>query len=86
MIPILDLNIRGEKSRVEGLLSALALDPVALALGKGERARQVVAVLKILEDVAQRGDAALVDSSREFDDPDFSVSQIRVTQGKWRRL
>ena len=82
MIPILDLNVASEKSRVEGLLSALALDPVALALGKGERARQVAAVLKILEDVAQRGDEALVASSREFDDPDFLSSQIRVTQNE----
>jgi histidinol dehydrogenase len=79
MIPILNLNNTKEKGRVDSLLLELALDPVALALGKGERAKQVAAVQKILEDVAQRGDEALVASSREFDDPNFSAAQIRVS-------
>ena len=51
-----------------------------LRLGKGERAKQIAAVEKILADVAKRGDAAVVDSCRQFDDPDFSAEQIRVTE------
>src|SRR3984957_19913830 len=73
MIPILNLSNVTDKSRVDSLLSELAL-------GSGERAKQVASVQKILEDVARRGDEALVSSSREFDDPNFSASQIRVTQ------
>jgi histidinol dehydrogenase len=77
MIPI--LNLDRDQSRIERLLADLALDPVALALGTGERARQVAAVQSILADVAQRGDEAIVASARQFDDPDFSAPQIRVT-------
>ncbi|MGD0539915.1 MAG: histidinol dehydrogenase [Tepidisphaeraceae bacterium] len=80
MIPILNLNIAKDANRVDSLLHELALDPVALAVGGGERAKQVASVQKILEDVAKRGDEALVASCREFDDPEFSASQIRVTQ------
>ncbi len=80
MIPILNLNIAKDKSRVDSLLRELALDPVAFAVGGGERAKQAASVQRILEDVAKRGDEALVASCREFDDPDFSASQIRVTQ------
>ncbi|MGD0462810.1 MAG: histidinol dehydrogenase [Tepidisphaeraceae bacterium] len=79
MIPILKLNNAKEQSRVDSLLLELALDPVALALGTGQRAKQVALVQKILQDVAGRGDEALVANSREFDDPDFSAAQIRVT-------
>ena len=80
MIPILNLGDGKERARVETLLRELALDPAALALGQGERAKQIAAVGKILADVAKRGDAAVVDSCREFDDPDFSAEQIRVTK------
>jgi histidinol dehydrogenase len=79
MIPILHLANAEERERIETLLRELSLDPVALAVGKGERASQIAAVQKILADVAQRGDDALVDSARQFDDPDFSADQIRVT-------
>ncbi len=52
---------------------------LALATGKGELAKQIASVQKILADVSQRGDAALVDSARQFDDPDFRADQIRVS-------
>ncbi|MGA2442863.1 MAG: histidinol dehydrogenase, partial [Tepidisphaeraceae bacterium] len=80
MIPVLELGNPQDRAGVESLLHELALDPVALALGQGERAKQIAAVQKILADVAQRGDAAVVDSCRQFDDPDFAVEQIRVTE------
>src|SRR5579872_4782328 len=79
MISILNLGDGKDRTRVETLLRELTLDPVALALGKGERFKQIAAVEKILADVADRGDAAVVDSARQFDDPDFSVDRIRVT-------
>src|SRR5580704_2992476 len=80
MIPILNLTNEEDRAAVATLLRDLSLDPVALALGKGERAKQIAAVEKILGDVATRGDAAVVDSGRQFDDPDFSADQIRVTE------
>ena len=79
MIPILSLDNPADGQRVETYLRNLALDPVSLALGVGERAKQVAAVQKILAEVAERGDEALVENSRQFDDPDFIASQIRVT-------
>lgn len=80
MIPILHLSDGKDRDRVETLLRDLSLDPAALALGKGERAKQIAAVEKILADVANRGDAAVVGNCRQFDDPDFSADKIRVTQ------
>jgi histidinol dehydrogenase len=78
MIPILSLDSAADRARVESLLSDLALDPVKISLGQGERAAQIAAVEKILADVAQRGDAAVVASARQFDDPEFSADKIRV--------
>jgi histidinol dehydrogenase len=37
-----------------------------------------------LNDVAERGDEAIVESSRRFDDPDFSADQIRVTPAEMK--
>jgi histidinol dehydrogenase len=78
MIPVLSLENASDAARVETLLAQLALDPAALATGKGDLAKQIASVQKILADVSQRGDAALVDSARQFDDPDFRADQIRV--------
>jgi histidinol dehydrogenase len=80
MIPILKLGEADGRAGVENLLRELTLDPVALALGQGERAKQIAAVEKILADVARRGDDAVVESARQFDDPDFSAERIRVTE------
>jgi histidinol dehydrogenase len=79
MIPIFQLSEAEDRLRVEGLLAELRLDPIELATGQGERAAQSAAVQQILADVAKRGDEAVVDNCRKFDDPDFSISQIRVT-------
>src|SRR5580704_11142990 len=79
MIPMYDWSAASERAAVEKLLAELRLDPVQLATGRGERAQQTAAVAAILADVAERGDAALVDSARKFDDPGFTVEQIRVT-------
>jgi histidinol dehydrogenase len=79
MIPILDLSIPADRQRAETLLAELRLDPVDFALDRGERARQSDSVRNILADVATRGDEAILDNARAFDDPDFTLAQIRVS-------
>jgi histidinol dehydrogenase len=75
-IPILKLN--DDKQKVESILRKLRLDPADVAASRGERAKQSAAVAEIFADVANRGDEALVDSSRKFDDPNFTIDQIKV--------
>jgi histidinol dehydrogenase len=84
MIPILHLSKPEERARVEAILKALSLDPVEIALNQGPHARHVPTVQAILADVAKRGDEAVVDLSRKFDDPDFTRDQIRVTPEEMR--
>ncbi|HEV7301665.1 MAG TPA: histidinol dehydrogenase [Tepidisphaeraceae bacterium] len=79
LIPILSLNQPADRARVETLLSHLHLDPANLALSRGERAKEAATVLATLNDVATRGDEAIVESSRKFDDPDFTAAQICVS-------
>lgn len=75
MIPILRLDNPEDRETVESLLARLRLAPADVALGRG---KDVIAVNEILADVANRGDEAIVDASRKFDDPAFSADQIRV--------
>jgi histidinol dehydrogenase len=82
MMPILHLETESDRARVESLLSALRLNPAEVALDEGVRARQAAAVQAILADVARRGDDAVADLSRKFDDPNFTPTQIRVTPGE----
>ena len=77
MIPILHLS--HDQHQVQALLKNLRLDPVELALSRGALAAASQSVQKILYDVAERGDEAIVAISRQFDDPNFTASQIRVT-------
>ena len=79
MIPTLRTSNAADRQRIDDLLRRLRLDPVDVALGRGELRAEVDAVQKILADVAQRGDEALVELSRRFDDPQFSAAQLRVT-------
>lgn len=65
---------------MHALVSRLRLDAADLALLRGHRADKARAVAQTLEDVANRGDAALVDQARKFDDPDFSADKLRVTR------
>src|SRR5687768_5788137 len=81
-IPV--MNLEGDRTRVEALLRALRLDPVEIALSRGKLADATEAVRRILNDVAERGDAAIVESSRKFDDPNFTIQQIRVTHDEMR--
>jgi histidinol dehydrogenase len=79
VIPIYRLTDETGRSAVEALLARLRLDPADLALSRGERAAQAAAVQEILADVARRGDEAVVDVSRKFDDPNFTADQIRIS-------
>ena len=81
MIPVLNLSNPAERERVEALLANLRLDPTQVATRQDDAMANVQAMLA---DVAQRGDAAVVDISRRFDDPDFSVDQIRVPAEEMR--
>jgi histidinol dehydrogenase len=82
MIPLLHLNIPAENARALKLLDDLRLSPVSAILENGIRAEQSKAVRHIMADVAQRGDAALVDSARKFDDPNFSADRLKITQSE----
>lgn len=79
MIPVMDMSVQADRQDVEQILARLRLDPADVALQRGERATMVAAVMKILTDVAERGDEAIVASARQFDDPDFTAEQLWVT-------
>ncbi|MEL7238570.1 MAG: histidinol dehydrogenase [Planctomycetota bacterium] len=75
LLPVLHLDLPDEAARVHALVDQLRLDARDLFRDDDKTA----AVRKTLEDVASRGDDALVESARRFDDPDFTADQIRVT-------
>ena len=77
MIPLLHLSRNQQQIAV--LLNNLRLDPVALSLSRGPLSAASQSVQKILSEVAERGDDAIVSISRQFDDPNFTANQIRVT-------
>lgn len=76
MIPILKWTDAPDRERAHKLLSELRLNPQDIITGHSKDAD---AVTKILNEVSERGDEAIVESSRRFDDPNFTVEQIRVT-------
>lgn len=81
-MPIPILQLRSDRPVVEKLLGELRLDARQLALMHGPLAEADAAVRKIMADVAERGDAAVVDSAKQFDDPGFTVGDIRVKPGE----
>jgi histidinol dehydrogenase len=76
MIPTLYLNDVGQYVRIETLLDRLRLDPRNVF---GE-SPILAKVRGIIGKVADRGDDALVESAREFDDPTFTADRLRVSQ------
>lgn len=84
MIPILHLSKSADADRVAAIVRRLRLDPKDMALSRGERAAMTQSVQAILHDVAERGDAAVIDVARKFDDPDFTLDQLRVTPDEMR--
>lgn len=81
MIPVLKLSDEADRQRAEALLQKLRLDPRALVLGA---ANDDQSVREILADVARRGDEAIVETARRFDDPNFTADQIRVRPNEMR--
>ena len=77
MIPTLKIARDADRQRVERLLSDLRLDVGQLA-GEGRFATEAAAVRRIVADVAERGDDALVDIAQQFDDPAFTADMLRV--------
>lgn len=73
------LSLPSDAPAFASLLSRLRLGVAELALAQGTRAQKTAAVSATLADVAARGDAALIDQNRKFDDPDFSPDKLIVT-------
>ncbi len=61
MISILHLDRPVDELRVRQLLAGLRIDPVQISLSRGQLAKASESVQKILADVAQRGDDAVVE-------------------------
>ena len=76
MIPILRLGNPADLKKAEALLGKLRLDPRQMIL---ESAEDDASVRAILQDVARRGDAAIVDTAKRFDDSNFTAKDIRVS-------
>jgi histidinol dehydrogenase len=76
MIPILHLS--RDKEQINSLLANLRLDPSKFLNASPESER----VKNIVDQVAQFGDDAIVSISKKFDDPNFTASQIRVTESE----
>src|SRR3954454_17370026 len=75
MIPTLRLSNIDDRARVQALLRRLRLDPRDVVLGAQA---DVASVQQVLADVARRGDEAIVELARKYDDPNFAAGQIRV--------
>lgn len=84
MIPVFTLSSPADQQRITALLSTLRLDPAAIAFSQGPLGQATDSVRQILADIAKRGDQALVEISRKFDDPNFSADQIRVSEQEMR--
>jgi histidinol dehydrogenase len=78
MIPILDLSRHSDRDHVEKLWQELRLNPRRLALAEGRYAHDIAAVNRIIADVAELGDEAVVENARRFDFPEFTADMIRV--------
>jgi histidinol dehydrogenase len=79
LIPTLFLDRRDDAAALSARIGRLRLHAADLALARGPLAEASAAVTAILEDVARRGDDALVDVARKFDDPAFTADRLRVT-------
>lgn len=80
MIPVLDLSVPADRQRLDDLLARLRLDVRSLLLDGGELFEKTASVRAMLVDVATRGDAAVVDLIRKFDDPNFDAKRLKATK------
>ena len=84
MIPVLDLSLAADRQRWASVFDNLRLDVRSLLLDGGELFKKTDAVRRMLVDVATRGDAAVVDLTRRFEDPNFDAGRLRVTHEEMR--
>lgn len=82
MIPILRLDRAQEARQAESILQRLRLDAREMILGAAD---DEAAVRDVLADVARRGDDAIVETARRFDDPSFTADRIRVSPERIRQ-
>ena len=80
MIPVLDLAHPQDRRQLDDLLSRLRLDVRSLLLDGGELHEKTAGVRAMLVDVANRGDAAVIDLIRKYDDPNFDPKRLRATK------
>ena len=79
MIPVWHLSSAADRDSLSARLRRHRLNPADLALARGDLAEKERAVQQAIADVAERGDDAVVELARRFDDPGFTREQIRVT-------
>jgi histidinol dehydrogenase len=75
-IPVIDLTVAEERSRLMRLIDGLRLD--ARSLLSGHLDETAAKVKAIMADVIARGPDALMEIARHFDDPTFEASQLSV--------
>lgn len=80
MIPVLDIAVDADARRLRALIDKLRLTVRSLLLDDGELQQKSESVRRMLVDVATRGDAAVIDLIRQFDDATFDASRLRVTK------
>ncbi len=78
MIPTINYTTPDGKEAADEILRRLRLDVGKLTSKDGEFARVQSVVESVINDVAGRGDVALVDAARRFDDAAFQESDLVV--------
>jgi histidinol dehydrogenase len=79
MIPTYQWSNPADRAAMLELLGKLRLDARSMLLPGSPLADKTEAVRAMLVDVARRGDDAIVELVRRFDDPNFSIDKLRVT-------
>ncbi|HRK29549.1 MAG TPA: histidinol dehydrogenase [Tepidisphaeraceae bacterium] len=80
MLPTLNMQNPTDRASLDQRLGRLRLNPVDLALARGSLAEKERSVRDTIADVAARGDEAIVEISRKFDDEQFDSTQICVQE------
>lgn len=84
MIPVLDFSLAADRQRWAVIYDNLRLDVRSLLLDDGALFQKTESVRAMLVDVAKRGDAAVVDLIRKYDDPNFDASRLRVSRDEMK--
>jgi histidinol dehydrogenase len=84
MIPVLDFSRPDDRQAWSIVYDNLRLDVRSLLLDDGALHQKTETVRKMLVDVATRGDEAVVELIRKFDDPNFDAKRLRVTRDEMK--